>query len=187
MTIMNSYVPYVNADTLAVKYPDLLKESGRGGEIGGVHTTQILEVDIDYTDLTTNVSAAPDSATEVVILDWNLYIPAGATIEKIEVATTTAWTSAGDGFKLNVGLVKKSDMSTIVDSDGLIDSLPELSNLDSPNTLLLIDNLQHTTGLGALLNDAAPIAFDSVLCTWWETEAPTAGVSKVRVFYRYTS
>lgn len=183
MTIMNTNQPWVNADGLAVKFPKLELEQGKGGEICSHYSPKVLAVDIDYTTLTTNVSAAPDSATEVVILDYNLYLPAGAVIEKIEVFAATAWTSAGDGFKLNVGTVRKTDMTTIVDADGLIDSLAETA-MDTPNTLVRIDHESNATYAGALLDDATQIAtYDVVLCAWWETEAPTAGTAKIRIFY----
>ena len=184
MTIMNTNQPWVNSDGLAVKFPKLEVEQGKGGEICSNYSPKLLEVDISYLTLTTGVTAAPDSATEVVILDYNLYLPAGCTIERIEVVADTAWTSAGDGFKLNVGTVRKTDFTTIVDADGLIDSLAETA-MDTPHTVVRIDAESNTTYLGALLDDADQIAtYDVVLCAWWETEAPTAGAGKIRIFYR---
>lgn len=178
MTIVNTKAPWVNADGLAVKFPDLEVVQGVGGEICVEQSPKLLEFDLDWEMFTTDISTAPDSATEVKIVDYNLVIPNGALIEQIEIVTTEAWTSGGS-LTLNIGGVARSDYTTINDEDGFVDDLA-LASFNALNEKYVI--ILGTTGAGAYLT-AAPTV-DIVPCVRWGTAAPTAGTSKIRIFYR---
>lgn len=184
MTIVNTNQPYVNDDGLAHKFPPLNTVKGIGGEIGGIHETRMLSFSFDYTFFTTGNSEAPDADTTVKVVDWNLWLPAGAIIEDIHILVGTAWTSAADGFLLDLGTVKKSDFETIIDADGLLASVPEAAVLDGENSKVRVNGEHETTYVGALLNDVGGIAEDSLLSMSYGGEAPTAGTATIRIYWR---
>ncbi len=180
MTIANSSsVGWVNADGLRVKFPTQEVIQGKGGEIGGVHLQKVLEIDVDYTTF-----SGATGATVVNLVDMHLFLPNGAIIEQIDFAVGAAWDSTGNDVALNFGLVRRSDFSTIIDADGLVDSLAK-SVIDTPNALVKIYNEANSTYAGAFMDDDGGVAtYDSVICCFWENHAPTVGTGKLRIYFR---
>lgn len=186
MTIVNTNQPWVNADGLAVKFSALEQEQGKGGEVCYDHDPKVTTFDIDYLFFTTGITTAPDSATEVKIVDYNLWLPNGAIVERIEIAVGTAWTSVGDAFTMDLGLVRRTDFTTIIDHDGLFAAVPESGVLDIPGNLVRINRNHEATYDGALLDDVGGVSptYDAVFCMSWNGAAPTAGTAKIRIFWR---
>lgn len=180
MAITNTNTPWVNSDGLSVRFADMELIQGKGGEIGGVHETLLLELDVAYTDFTEGTDG--DGATAVKIVDYNLFLPTGCQIERILFATGTAWATA---TAINFGTVRRTDFTTIIDADGLVDSLA-ITTIDTENAIVPIYNEGAGTYAGALLDDVGgPIAtYDAVICMFYEGSAPTAGTGKLRIFYR---
>lgn len=179
MAISNTAPGWVNNDNLRVKFAAEEAVQGTGGTFSGrIGHQKITEYDVSYAAV-----ARGTSATTVEILDYDVIIPDGAVIDKIEFQVGTAWDSASSDVALNFGLVKRSDFTTIVDADGLVDSLAKTA-VDTPNALVVIYNEANSTGAGALLDDTSPVAFDSVVCAFWENHAPTSGTGKLRIYWR---
>lgn len=180
MAIANTQTGWVNSDGLRVKFPADEKVLGTGGTFSaGIGHQHLTEFDIDYATV-----ALGTGATTVYILDYDVVIPNGALIDRIEFQVGTAWDSASNDVALNFGLVKRSDFTTIVDADGLVDTMAKTA-IDTAGALVRVDNESNATYAGALLDDgASTVAYDSVVCTFWENHVPTQGTGKLRIFWR---
>jgi hypothetical protein len=177
MAISNTNTGWVNSDTLRVKFPAEEVVKGKGGEWRENTSIHATEFDLDFATINLGTSD-----TAPYVLDFDTVLPAGAIVEEIWVRTgITAWASAGDGAKLNVGLVKRSDFATIVDADGLVNSLAE-TEIDTIGAIHKIYLEDNATGAGALLGTV--LAFDSVVCVYLETEAWTAGTGSLVLYWR---
>lgn len=176
MTIANTNPGYVNADGLRWKFPADEVVKGTAGEYRANTSTHISEFDLDYATV-----ALGTSDTVVVILDYDSVFPNGSVIEKIELKVGTAWNSAGDAFLLNVGLVARSDFTTITDADGLLNDVDE-ANLDTAGAVYAVFQEANGTEAGVLLGTA--LAVDNVLCASWNGAAPSAGTAKMYVHWR---
>ena len=180
MTIINTNPGWVNADGLRVKFPNEHKVKGTAGEFNMLSSTHVTEFELDYADIVLAVDS-----TNVFILDYDTVFPDGATIEKIEVRTEVVWDSAGDAFTLDLGLVKRSDFTTIIDQDGLLVALPQsvMDSLGAVHTTVIGDSTPGTTTYAGTLLDEA-LAFDSVVCANWDGAAPSVGKSTIRIYWR---
>lgn len=182
MAIANTNTGWVNADGQRVKFPGDGSSTtlGLGGtyedQLGGQTVTSFA---IDYAKVALGLTA-----TNVYILDYDVVLPDTAVIDKIEFITGAAWTSASSDVALNFGIVKRSDFTSIVDADGLVDTL----------AFSVIDAAGETTSMtpggtyaGALMGVQAGIGFDGVVCTFWENHVPTAGTGTLRIYWRHSS
>lgn len=165
---------WFNADKLLVKFNKEVGTVTTGGArpYPGSGGLTIVEFDLTLTSLVTAGS------TGGAILFDNVIIPAKARIEKVEIVCTTAVTSSGSAAKVNLGLTKV-DRSTEGDFDGILDSVAQ-ADADVVNELKTVTVVASGAG-GALMG--APAAYPGYLSAYWETEAFTAGVWKVRVYY----
>lgn len=141
-----------------------------GGEYRLNGEVREIEFKITLTDLTS--SAAIIKGTD------NINMPAGFTVEQIEVIADTAATSGGSAT-LDIGLVK-TDRTTAIDANGLVAALA-LTTIDTAgekNTLT-----SGGTGAGALVGTT--VGTDPGYFTAnYGTAAFTAGVLTVRIKYR---
>lgn len=162
---------WTNSDGLYIKYgPDEVTAT-KGGEYmtGGVAGEHVIELDIDYTML----------GTAAAVLADNVVIPKNAFIDRVEIITTTAWDSASDNFVLNLGTVRL-DRSTSATAQGLVAALPQAS-MDPAGEYQDI-KIGHTyvgSQIGAVTSNPLLITGD------YDTGAPTAGKSKVRIIYDF--
>lgn len=166
--------PWINNDGLRVKFGVKEATLGRGGryatpDAGGRAVTEWL---VNFSDFV----AAGSTDTTPMVVDFDAWLPKGVRIEAVEIVAETAWTSGGS-FAFNVGLVRKSDFTTVVDADGLINSLAITAADTAGERTYLTPGV---TGAGALIG--TDLAHASVLAIYWETAAPTAGVAKIRVY-----
>ena len=174
MAIANSTTGvWVNSDGLRVEFGATEGEMCESGEYNVLSSTHMTEFDIVYTDVAQGLTA-----TNVFILDYTTWFPDTAIIDKVEFVTGTAWATDTD---IEFGFVKRSDFTTIVDADGLVDALI-LAARDAAGETTVI--LPGGTYSGALMGVQAGIGFDSVVCVNWTGAAPTAGTGKLRVFWR---
>jgi hypothetical protein len=162
---------WTNVDGLYIKYGPTEVKPTKGGEYmtGGVAGEHVIEFDLDYTMLGTAAAVVAD----------NVVIPKNAFIDRVEVITTTAWDSASDNFVLNLGTVRL-DRSTLGDENGLIAALPQAS-MDPAGEYQDI-KIGHTyvgVQVGTVLANPMLVTAD------YDTGAPTAGKSKIRIIYDF--
>ena len=176
MTIANSTTGiWVNGDGLRVKFGAAEAVKGNAGEFNMLSSTHLTEFDIDYT-----MAALGTSATTVYILDYDAVLPNTAVVEKIEFVTGTAWAT---DTSISIGTVRRSDFTTIIDADGLVDALILAArDLAGETTVILPGGTYAGVLLGAQPLDAT---YDSVLSVCFESgSAPTAGTGTLRVYWR---
>lgn len=180
MTIINTNPGWVNADGLRVKFPTEHKVKGAAGEFNMLSSTHVTEFILDYADIVLAIDG-----TNVYILDYDTVFPNGTTFEKIEVVTEVAWDSVGDAFTLDLGVVARSNFTTITDNDGLLAALPQsvMDSLGAVHTTVIGDSTPGTTTYAGTLLDEA-LSVDAVVCANWDGAAPTAGKSRIRIYWR---
>lgn len=175
MAIANSVTgAWVNSDNLRVKFPTEEVKKGTGGEYNTTTSTHISEFDIDYTQ-----AALGTSATNVYILDYDVVLPDTAVIEKVEFITGTAWAT---DTSISIGTVRRSDFTTIIDADGIVDALI-LSTRDLAGETTTIT--AGGTYAGVLIG-AQPLnaTYDSLISICFESgSAPTAGTGILKIFW----
>lgn len=168
-------VTWNNGDGLGINFGNAAGTATKGG--GRVYPVDggltVIDFELTLTALT--------STTSTVLFD-NVFFPAKAFVEKIEVHCTTAVTSAGSTAKLNLGIAKL-DRSTEGDYDGLLDSVAQ-ADFDVLNEVAT-KNVIVSGGGGALMG--TPAAYPGYISAYWETEAFTAGVVRIRIFYRLSA
>lgn len=182
MAIVNSTDGiWVNNDGLRVKIGRAEAVMANGGEFregeGHQHMT---EFDVTYDQLTLAIND-----TSVVILDYHNFLPSTAVVDRVEFVVGTAWSGGGDVL-LNFGFVTRGTTSTsfttILDADGLVNSLAD-DQIDTAGQVTIIDG-PTATYAGALMGVQAGIGQDAVVCAYWETNAPTAGTGKLKIWWR---
>lgn len=142
-----------------------------GGEYKTFGETRVQEFKITLTGLTS-------TAGTIVTGTDNIEMPAGFTVESVEVIADTLATSGG-AATLNIGLCRK-DRTTEIDNDGLVAALA-LTAIDTTGEKTILVN--GSTGAGALVGTTVgsnPGHFTAN----YGTAAYTAGVVTVRVKYR---
>lgn len=141
-----------------------------GGEYKTYGETRVQEFKITLTALT---------ASDVIVAGTdNIEMPAGFTVEAVEVIADTAATSGG-AATLSIGLVRK-DRTTMIDAVGLVSAmaLTAIDTIGEKTTLT-----KGSTGAGTLIGTTVgsnPGHFTAK----FGTAAFTAGVVTVRVKYR---
>lgn len=165
---------WMNSDKLLVKFNKEVGTVTTGGAraFPGNGGLTIVEFDLTLVNLVTAGS------TGGAILFDNIIIPAKARFEKVEIVCTTIADSTSDTAKLNLGLTKL-DRTTEGDWDGILDSVAQ-ADADVVNELKTVTVVTSGAG-GALMG--APAAYPGYLSAYWETEAFTVGVWKVRLYY----
>lgn len=171
---MANWTNGVNEDGLRVLFDKDEAYSAPGGKVLTFGPEQMVELYWDYTMFTTSTDTAS------TIIDWNTYVPDNSRIARVELVTTTEVDSASDNTVLNFGLISAVDHSTVVDYDGLVNSLPQASLLPAGERFTADYNAHNTYG-GALLGTT--ITVPAVVSVYYETAAPTAGAGYIRVFY----
>lgn len=160
---------WTNDDGLYIKYGPTEATVVKGGEYMVTGPLHMLEFTVTLADL--GSSSAP------TILSDTVTVPSTARLERAEVMCQTAVTSAGSGAKLNVGLIDQ-DRTTAIDIDGIVDSLAQTAfDVAGENALVPVGG----TGAGADLGTTPGNA--GLVCAYYETEAFTAGVVVIRIFY----
>lgn len=175
MTIANSTSGvWVNSDGLRVKFPPASLVKSTGGEYRRYGSQHVTEFDVDYTQV-----ALGTSATVVYILDYEVVIPNTAVVEKIEFITGTAWAT---DTSLSVGTVRRSDFTTIIDADGLVDALVlGARDLAGETTVITAGSTYAGVLVGAQPLDAT---YDAVICVCFESgAAPTAGTGQLKIYW----
>lgn len=159
---------WMNADNLYVKFGTNKSTVTIGGAYNESGPYNVVEIKLTGTAL----AASQTIVSDVIIL------PEGARIDKVETVTETAWDSAADNTVLNVGLMKVADR-LVYDADGLIAALPQAS-MDPAGEFQDI-KIGHTyvgSAIGTTLTEPCYITAD------YDTAAATAGIVRVRIFYR---
>ncbi len=172
---------WVNSDGLRVKMTARAEAGlGTGGEYReGLGSHHLTSFDVDYAAVAQGLTD-----TNVYILDYHNYLPSTAIIDKVVFITGTAFAAGGDVL-LNFGIVKRSDFTTIVDADGIVNSLAD-DQIDTAGQVTVIDG-STATYAGALMGVQAGIGYDGVVCTYFETTAPTSGNGTLHIYWRDSS
>lgn len=141
-----------------------------GGEIRNDGDVREVDLKITLTDLT--ASQAIIKGTD------NIEMPAGFTIEEVQIIADTAATSGG-AATLDIGLIRK-DRTTDIDANGLVAAMA-LTAIDTTgeNTTLV----KGSTGAGALVGTTVGTNPGHFTANY-TTAAFTAGVLTVRIKYR---
>lgn len=167
---------WLNSDGLLVEFDKELAVPGKAGHYVTDGPQRMLEVRL--TDLTTLV----DDPTTLVdgmaqgIVDRHNVIPTGAMIEKIEVITKAAATSAGSA-RLMVGVVDQ-DFASNDDDDALIAT----ALYDVYGTIgNVVTYTQGSTAHGALVGTVTTKPL--YVTASYETAVFTAGALDIRIFY----
>jgi hypothetical protein len=181
---VNTNQPEYNLDGLAVRYG--LKEAKieKGGNLNTWGDLKIAKYKVDFADVALGVDA-----THNFILSYQNVIPKLSVIEKVEFHVTHTWDSASNDVALNFGLLKDDATATvehtIVDADGLMDTVPKTA-LDTAGAIVTVlkgDSLPAaSTYVGAELGSAR--AENQLVSCYWENNAPTSGNGYLLVYYR---
>lgn len=160
-----------NDDGLYIKFGTDEATATIGGNTVTADDYQMVSFDLDLTTL---------GATAAIVSD-NIFIPANARVDKVEIITTTAADSSGDSGVLNIGTIRK-DRTTEIDYDGLVAAMVQ-GNIDAAGETqeVVIGHTYVGADVGTTTAYAGYITAD------YDTAAFTAGEVKVRIFYRMIS
>jgi len=159
-----------NSDGLYIKYGQDEATVGKAGEFSTLGDERQIYVELDLTTL-----GATDGGT---IVDDNVWIPAGAFIQKVKVVNRVA--STGTGATLNLGLIKK-DRSTEIDYNGLLAAAPR-TDFDAIGETK--EYSAGVSGAGALMGTAT--TYVGYLTADYDTAAFTAGKVGITIYYSWT-
>lgn len=162
-----------NNDNLFLKFGPDKATSHTGGEyrtsVGGVHE---VEIKIDLTTLT---------QTETILND-QVFVPAGARIQEVEVLTQTA---AATGTAVDIGLIASSNRTTEIDYDGLIAASPT-ANMNTAGERVIFTAAStvpaSATGTGALIGTTLA-STGHISASRTDATAFTAGIILVKIRY----
>lgn len=163
-----------NDDGLYIKFGTTEGAAGKGGSYKMDGPYNVIELKITGTDLTSTAA----------IVDDNVWIPDNCRIDQVQVIAETLMNSAGNAATLDIGLIGK-DRATAVGGgdDGLVAALVEAS-MDPAGDWQDI-RIGHTyvgADIGTTITDGP-----AYITANYGTEAFTAGVIRVRIFYRQMS
>lgn len=159
---------WLNADKLYIKFGNDKGTAANGGaySIDGAYNV----IDLKLTG--TSIASAQTIVNDVV------FLPEGARIDRVQIVCETAWDSAADNTVLNIGLMKVADR-LVYDADGLVAAIPQAS-MDAAGEVqeVIIGHTYVGSAIGTTLTEPCYITAD------YDTAAATAGVIRVRVYYR---
>ncbi len=181
---VNVNPPYVNDDGLKVYYDHAEAVVEKGGTLKTYDSENKSVYYVRYQDM-----ALGTDATHNYILSYENKIPKNAYITKVAFRVSEIWDSAASTVALNFGLVKddatKTTQHTIVDADGLMDTVPKTA-IDTAGAIVWVfpaDSLPAaTTYIGAELGTIR--AENQLVTCFWETQVPTAGSGVLEVYWR---
>jgi len=163
-----------NADGLYVKF---------GGDKGAATNAGNYNVGGPYNVLEFKITGTTLTNTAAILSDV-VWLPDNCRVDQVQVIAETLMNSSGNGATLDIGLIKK-DRSTAVGGgdDGLVAALPEAS-MDPAGDWqdVRIGHSQVGADIGTTITDGP-----AYITANWNTEAFTAGVIRVRIFYRQMS
>lgn len=168
----------VNADGLLVKYGTTLGNAGKAGTYRYDGPLHVLEVkDLSLTTLVDDPTTVVNGTAQGIV-DLHNVIPTGALIEKVEIVTNTAATSAGSA-RLNIGVVDK-DFVGNDDEDGLVD-------LELYDTIGTVGNIvtytQGSTAHGVLVGTVTTKPL--YVTASYDTAVFATGNITVRIYYSF--
>ena len=180
---VNTIRPDVNADGLQVRYGLTEAQVEKVGDLNTWGDLKVIKLKVDYADV-----ALGTDATHNYVLSYQNVVPKNAVIVKAEFRVTSAWDSTSNNVALNFGLLKEDRTATvehtIVDADGLMDTVPKTA-LDTAGAVVSVyaaDSLPAaTTYVGAELGSAR--TENQVVSCYWENNAPTQGAGILSVYY----
>ena len=163
-----------NDDGLYIKFGITEGTAGKGGAYKMDGPYNVIELKITGTDLTSTAAIVSDV----------VWVPDNSRVDKVEVLAETLMNSAGNGATLDIGLIAK-DRSTAVGGgdDGLVAGLVEASMDPAGDWQEVV--IGHTY-VGADIGTTIT-AGPAYITANYNTEAFTAGVIRVRVFFRQMS
>ena len=169
---------WYNADGLRVEFGTELGTPGKAGHYRMDGPQHMLEIKgIDLTTLVDDPTTLVDGFAQGIV-DHNNVIPTGALIERVEVVTTEAATSAGSA-RLNIGTVDK-DFTSNDDEDSLVD----LALYDSFSTIGNVVNYTQGSSLhGILVGDRTTKPL--YVTASYDTAVFTDGTLTVRIYYSF--
>lgn len=160
---------WLNNDKLYIKYGSTAATAAQAGEYRFDGAQHMAEVTVDLTTLT---------STAAIISDSYRFLKS-ARIEKVEVVTDTAATSAGSAT-LDVGLIQ-ADRSTAVDNTAFVAALAKTAVANAGQTTVLT---QGSTSAGtAIGTTTGATAASSYVTARYGTAAFTAGKVRIRIYY----
>lgn len=159
---------WMNGDGLFVKLGTSEGTVGNAGEYTTLGPLRHIEV---------TIPALTALTTTPAILDDNTWLPKNARIERVDLVTVTAATSAGSAT-LDIGL-QKEDRSTQLDYDGLVAALAKTA-YDAAGETNQIN--VGSTGAGALIGTSLTDTKGYITANY-TTAAFTAGKLVVRIYY----
>lgn len=161
-------ISWQNADGLGIQLGTNEAIQRTAGEYKTFGVNRVSEVVVTGSTLTSSA----------VIQDNNTEIPKNAYIEAVEIETTTAAT--GSGATLDFGLIR-TDRTTELDYNGFIAAFA-LSTWSAAGYRATL--VTGSTGVGALVGTV--LSNPGFLTVNYNTAAITAGVVRLRVFWRGT-
>ena len=193
---------WLNTDGLLQEYGTQKSNPRQGGDYLNFGTNRVMEVVIDLTSLSTTAQ----------VQDTNLFFPAGynSYVEKVEVEVDVAGTSSGSAT-LSVGLgyfsgstygtittLSESSTSSGVGTTSYSGSYPGITTISDTafvnamalsgvlDSAGLLTTLIHgSTGAGGYIGaQSTSTTHPNYITAKYGTAAFTAGIARVRIFYR---
>ena len=178
---------WMNSDGLFIRYGTDESDQPRGAHMLDPGANgHVLEFNINYTDALSATPAILGSASATTDGALGVQLPKGAIIYAVETQATTAFTSSGTigTSTLVIGTKKQSDRSTELDHDGITTTAWTGANIDAQGERVYLT--KNGTGAGAHIDNALSENGLIVVSNSQHGSHPfTAGVVRVRVFYRF--
>jgi len=162
-------MPWINSDGLVVKIGPEEATIGKGGEYEFDGPQRQVEFTLNFGDF-----GSADAAVE-----YNVTIPKGAFIERVQLEVFTALTSGG-AATVNVGGVRTSDAVTLDATGGFVNALA-ITALNTAGKF--VELINGSTGAGTYIGTT--LVNNVYLSTKWGTAALTAGKLGVRIWYSF--
>jgi len=176
---------WMNADGLFVKFGPAEADKAAGGQpsTGGDH--EVIEFDIDYTELLSATAAIVGSVGTPGA--FGVVVPEGARLLSLEFEVETAFASSGTigSATLVTGTVKAADRSTAIDVDGFTTTSATGTALGLATVGTVTKIAVGSTGAGADLG--TELTEEGVFVAANSTHAShpyTAGKLRARLAYR---
>lgn len=177
---------WVNSDGLRIKFGREEADKNIGGQSSTGGDLEVLEFDVDYTELLSATAAVIGSVGAPG--QGGVVIPEGARLVSMDLEVETAFTSSGTigSATLVMGTVKASDYSTELDLNGLTTTSATGTALGLATVGTVTTIKAGATGAGD--DWGTTLAEEGVLVAANSAHAShpyTAGKLRVRLFYRF--